>query len=87
MKLMPSLNREKLIGLQKMLHKCNPYVKNFRTIADTYGTNLNDFQIVIKSDLQKQDVRRYNKPTASDIAVIISGDGRETVGPKDVQIN
>src|SRR2546421_10288241 len=87
MKLMPSSNKETLIGLQEMLHECNPYVKNFRTIADTHGADLNNFQMIIKSDLQSKDIRRYNKPTDSDIAVIIPGDGRESIGSRDIKIN
>ena len=36
-------------------------------------------QMVIRSDLQGKDIRRYNKPTYSDIAVIIHGNWTENV--------
>jgi hypothetical protein len=86
-KLMPSLDKKILIGLQKMFENCNPYVKLFRTIAESNKENLNDFQMIIQSDLQSNDIRRYNKPTSSDVAVIIPGDGTEAIKSRDIVIH
>ena len=76
---MPSLDREIIIRLQEMIQNYNPYVKLFRTILDSNKSNLRDFKMIIGSDLQGQDIRRYNKPTTSDVAVIKLDDGSESI--------
>jgi len=87
MKLMPSLNRDTLTGLQNMIQTCNPYVELFRTAASSMESNSNNLQMIIKSDSHNKDIRRYNKPTSSDIAIIIPGDGSENVKSRDIVIN
>ena len=87
MKLMPSLNRDILTALQNMIQTCNPYVKLFRTAAASMESNSNNLQMIIKSDSPNKDVRRYNKPTSSDVAIVIPGDGSETFKSRDIIIN
>ena len=89
MQLMPSLNKQTLIGLQNMIQNCNPYVELFRTAASSIEANSNsnnNFQMIISDDLQNKDTRRYNKPTSSDVAVVIPGDASEECGSRDIMI-
>jgi hypothetical protein len=83
--LMPTLNKETLIGLQAMIQEYNPYVELFKTAASSMqSSNESDLQMIIKSDLQGQDIRTYNKPTSDDIAVVIPGNGSENVTCRDI---
>ena len=88
LKTMPTLNQDTLIGLQNMMQKCNPYVKAFQSAAEFMKADeSNNFQMIIKSDLQGKDIRKYNKPTSSDIAVVIQDDCSEPIGSRDIVIN
>ena len=82
---MISLNKQTLIGLQNMIEKCNPYVKLFRKAASSIEANSNNIQMTI-SDMQNKDIRRYNKPTSSDVAVVIPGDASEECSSRDIII-
>ena len=55
-----------------MLHQCNPYVACFKRTADVFSRSKEseNLKLVLKQDTYK-DLRRYNLPTASEIAVII----------------
>ena len=85
-KLMPILNKNTLIGLQEMINEHNPYAKLFKNATSSMVTSEYDMQMIIKSDLQSLDLRRYNKPTSSDIAVVIPGDGLENVTSRNILI-
>lgn len=55
----------------KMLNEVNPYVKQFRSARDRFNTQPEDaFHMRIVSDRLK-DGRRYNTPTASEVAALI----------------
>ncbi len=61
------LNRDLLLKrLQDLLHKCNPFVTQFKqtisTIKDDNGANLTEYEIRINAD-GNVDHRRYNCST------------------------
>ena len=66
------LDKQILLDLQNMLHQCNPYVACFKRTADVFSRSKEseNLKLVLKQDTYK-DLRRYNLPTASEIAVII----------------
>src|SRR6266542_3474522 len=72
---MQQLDEDILQHLQDMLNQCNPYIQNFCQIRNLIQENqTTKIFILIHSD-QTRDSRRYNVPTASDVAAIMIGDG------------
>jgi len=75
---MPDLDFTILAELQRMLHNINPYVNIFRQAGNLLKCDpLLDLRLVIINNRTK-DSRRYNTPSASEVAAIIIGDGQET---------
>ncbi len=58
--------------LQDELYKINPFVHTFMSIGNQAkdNANISDMNLFIHNTYGK-DMRQYNKPTASEIAVII----------------
>ena len=76
----PNFNLDSTIlaELQQMLHDINPYVNIFRQAGNLLKQNpLLDLKLVITNNRTK-DSRRYNTPSASEVAAIMIGDGQET---------
>jgi len=74
-RLMPNLDSSTLEQLQEMLHKVNPYVHVFRQAAHILQENpLQDLKLVI---IKSSNERQYATPTASEVAVLMVGDGQE----------
>ncbi|CAG8793084.1 10109_t:CDS:1, partial [Acaulospora morrowiae] len=60
-----------------MLDECNPYIQNFRQIRDLIQKNATTkFSILIHSD-RTRDPGQYGPPTASEVAIIMVGDGHK----------
>ncbi|PKK55868.1 hypothetical protein RhiirC2_801298 [Rhizophagus irregularis] len=61
-----------------MLDTYNPYIQNFRQVRDLLQNDADsaDISMWIYCD-RSNDARRYNTPTASDVAAIMVGDGYE----------
>ena len=60
-----------------MLHESNPYIQRFRQVRDIIQTNgTNNISMLIHGD-RTRDPRRYNTPTAADVAAIMIGDGHD----------
>ena len=75
--IMQELDENILQNLLNVLDECNPYIQNFRHVRDLIQTNGSDeIFMVIHAD-RSQDSRRYNTPTASEVAAIMVGDGYE----------
>jgi len=75
--IMPDLNDVILRNLLNMLDECNPYIHNFRHVRDCIQTIAsNEIFMVIHAD-QTQDSRRYNAPSASEVAAIMVGNGHD----------
>ena len=76
----PNFNLDSTIlaELQQMLHDINPYVNIFRQAGNLLKQNpLLDLKLIITNNRTK-DSRRYNTPSASEVAAIMIGDGQET---------
>ena len=89
LRVFPDLNPHTLSRLQGMLHECNPYVHVYRQAIDVVRDNpATEVRLIIRSDAQGVDRRRYNAPTVADVAAIMIGDEheRETQG-RDIVVS
>ncbi|CAG8810159.1 21578_t:CDS:2, partial [Cetraspora pellucida] len=78
MNIMPGLDPVILGELQQMLHDLNPYCNIFKQAGHMLLANpLLNLRIAI-TDNRKEDPRRYNTPTALEVAVIMIGDGQNS---------
>ncbi|CAG8853238.1 5621_t:CDS:2, partial [Gigaspora margarita] len=69
--IMPELDPIILKELQSMLHRINPYAATIKQIHETWITNpVLPLSMIIKST-RTNDPRRYNIPTANEIAIVI----------------
>ena len=68
----PNLNINMLKMLQEELHKVNPFVESFMDAGNRAKnvSDISDMKLIIHNT-HKKDMRRYNQPTASEIAAII----------------
>jgi len=75
------LNVNIVLSLQAMLYQYNPYIETFLTTNERLAQNANISLRIKLVDAPHYDSRRYNRPTANEIAVIMVGTGDEpTVG-------
>ena len=76
--IIPSLDATILASLQQMLDEVNPYVTTFRQVRHILEQTPppSTLSMVIKADRVK-DPRRYNIPTADEVAAIMVGDGQQ----------
>ena len=74
--------------LQDMLHEVNPYVSYLRQGIETMKEQgASDIRMIIRAD-GGPDPRRYNAPTAPEIAIIMPGDGyTEGVATRDIVLH
>ncbi|XP_028107811.1 uncharacterized protein LOC114306727 [Camellia sinensis] len=71
-----------LEGLQSMLNVINPYVSIFRTARDMIREN--GAQELHMRILSSRDGRQYTRPTTTEIAALIVGDGSESTTNRDI---
>ena len=70
-----NLDKDLLQELQKALMSVNPYVKQLQYVSGLLKKDGNcDIRLTIKTN-QAVDMRRYNAPASSEIAVLLPGDG------------
>ena len=76
----PYLDLPTINILQNCLHRVNPYVQSFKSALD-FGDEHTDIQLVLRADKKPsgEHVRRYNLPTASEVAVIMPGEHAENL--------
>jgi len=69
-----------------MLRLHNPYIDVFMTAKDRRLAVNDNISLCLKTiDINRHfDQRRYNRPTASEVAVIIPGTGEEQVDRRDI---
>ena len=83
----PQLDPFKMALLRDMLGRMNPYVHVFSRAADRLAADASgDLNIVLTASRNRgdeQDPRRYNLPTADEVAMIIPGEVRQ-VGERDI---
>jgi hypothetical protein len=68
-----ALHQPTLAGLQQMLHDQNTFVQRFKQVMDMPGHDLPQWEVVIKVD-GNIDKRRYNAPTAPEVAGLLPGE-------------
>jgi hypothetical protein len=78
------LNRDTLRELQGMIVKYNPYYAAFMSAKERLA-QYNHIQLRLKTICEPTaDQRRYNRPTASEIAVLMPGTGEERTHTRDI---
>ena len=73
-----------VLSLQTMLQECNPYIETFLTANERLAEHSNISLRIKLVDLPHYDSRRYNRPTAGEIAVIMVGTGDESTAGRDI---
>jgi hypothetical protein len=74
--------------LQDVLIANHRYVEEFRhayEVLSDQPESDNDVHVRLAVDVC-QDARRYNLPTADEVAVILPGDGTQVCSPRDIQV-
>ncbi|KAI0754119.1 hypothetical protein C8Q80DRAFT_346858, partial [Daedaleopsis nitida] len=75
------LRRDTLSELENMLRSCNQYVSIYRHAYDVLSSSSNQDDVSVRLIVHaSQDPRRYNLPTADDVAVLLPGDGEPSAG-------
>jgi hypothetical protein len=82
---MPSLDPMMLDRLLTMMYNINPYVEVFKMARDMMATEgaLVDLKLHLIASRTK-DARRYNVPTADEVATLMVGDGSQAVDRREV---
>jgi hypothetical protein len=83
--IMPSLDPTTLDRLLTMMYNINPYVEVFKMARDMMATEgaPMDLKLCLIASRTK-DARRYNVPTADEVAALMVGDGFEVIDRPDV---
>jgi hypothetical protein len=68
-----ALHQPTLAGLQQMLHDHNTFVQHFKQVMDMPAHDLPQWEVVIRLD-GNVDKRRYNAPTAPEVAGLLPGE-------------
>jgi len=68
-----ALHQPTLAGLQQMLHDHNTFVQHFKQVMDMPTHDLSQWEVVIRVD-DNIDKRRYNAPTAPEVAGLLPGE-------------
>ena len=65
---------ELILQLQEMLHKCNPYVKDFKYVLESHKHSP-DYKVVINETKRPAGSHkgRYNEQACNEVAVVIAG--------------
>ena len=81
---MNNLSKCLLMELQTMIHQYNPFVRYFKSayscMKEKNGT---DVQMIMRAD-KNTDLRRYNTPTNSEIAVILPLENNIPISGRDI---
>lgn len=78
------LDIDMILSLQAMLHQYNPYIETLMTAHERFNRHPNLSLRLKLVDLPHYDSRRYNRPTANEIAVIMVGTGDEPTAGRDI---
>jgi len=68
-----ALHQSTLAGLQQMLHDHNTFVQRFKQVMDMPAHDLPQWEVVIRVN-GNVDKRRYNAPTAPEVAGLLPGE-------------
>jgi hypothetical protein len=82
---MPSLDPTTLDRLLTMMYNINPYVEVFKMAKDMMATEGAPMDLKLRFiAFRTKDARRYNVPTADEVAALMVRDGYEVVDRRDV---
>jgi hypothetical protein len=82
---MPSLDPTTLDRLLTIMYNINPYVKVFKMARDMMAIEGAPIDLKLRLIASRtKDARRYNVPTADEVATLMVGDGSEAVDRRDV---
>jgi hypothetical protein len=82
------LNRSTTLDLQQMITHHNPYYTAFKTAHERLQQSEHLSLHLNTIDASHLDSRRYNRPTASEVAVLMPGTGEEvTNGKRDIVLH
>jgi hypothetical protein len=85
--IMPSLDPTTLDWLLTMMYNINPYVKVFKMARDMMATEGAPMDLKLRLIAsQTKYARRYNVPTADEVAALMVGDGSKAIDRRDVLI-
>jgi hypothetical protein len=83
--IMPSLDPMTLDRLLTMMYNINPYVEVFKMARDMMATKGAPMDLKLHLIASRtKDARRYNVPTANEVAALMVGNGSEVVDRRDV---
>ncbi|CAK9291241.1 unnamed protein product [Gordionus sp. m RMFG-2023] len=69
--------------LQDIVHTYNPFASQFLRVSSMIATGVPNISLNLKST-SSFDVRSRNKPTSSEIAVLLPGDGSDHIAHRDI---
>jgi hypothetical protein len=82
---MPSLDATTLDRLLTMMYNINPYVEVFKMARDMMATEGAPIDLKLRFIASRtKNARRYNVPTADEVAALMVGNGSEAVDKRDV---
>ncbi len=82
---MPSLDPTTLDRLLTMMYNINPYVEVFKMARDMMATEGAPIDLKLRFIASRtKNARRYNVPTADEVAALMVGNGSEAVDKRDV---
>jgi hypothetical protein len=81
-----TLERNTVLQLQDMMQFHNPYAAIYRTAKERLDVNEHISLCLKTVDAPNLDQRRYNHPTASEVAVIMVGTGDDGATERDLLI-
>jgi hypothetical protein len=66
------------------MYNINPYVEVFKMTRDMMATEGAPMDLLCLIASQRKDARRYNVPTANEVATLMVGNGSEVINRHDV---
>ncbi len=82
---MPSLDPMMLDRLLTMMYNINPYVEMFKMARDMMATESAPVDLKLHLIASRtKDARRYNVPTADEVAALMVGDDSQAVDRREV---
>jgi predicted metalloenzyme YecM len=81
------LNKQILSRLMDIFDDINPYFHIFQTVCERLRET-NAIALHLKTvDVPHLDLRRYNRPTAAEVAIIVPGTGEQLVDHREIVLH
>ena len=83
---MNNLSKNLLNELQTIMHLVNPFVNSFKSARRSMDeNNIPDIRLIMRAE-KNTDLRRFNIPTASEVAVLMPGENDQLSTIRDIEI-